>query len=544
MAQRWVERAKRLPGARTVYHRVWVPYRRRDEPLLSVVVPFHDAVRHLARTLDSLLAQHDQKLEVVLVDDGSADGSRAVADRYAAAHRHVRVVAQPHRGVGAARNLGVANARGQYLAFCDADDLVVAGGYARLTGVLDSSGSDLAVGSVAVQVKGRYQVPAWAHRSNARRRSGASVDDAPEILGNLMLGARVFRRSAWDRDGLRFDGDDERGEPSLLVRSLLLARAVDVVPAVVYRWSFREDNRSLLQRDLQDASRVADRVRGFVRAGELVVDHGSQEAQRTYFAEILHTVVPDLVRAAVCRDTGYWEALTAELSTLVETMSPASVEAVPVEDRVLAWLCAHDERDATEQFLEYAFDNQRGYPFRLIDRRPHIALPFIDALRESSDALTRVADSDMPLSTRLVRATWSGPGMLRLEGAAFAEYLDDRLGPSTVTLVVRDRGSLEEVRVPTRPCPEVDVNRWAARASEDHTGAGFVAEVDVAGLVGPDTERHVYDVQVELAIGGHERRGSFRERHAGGSAGLLEPQWVDGRQLAPTWRDHRGLGLV
>jgi CDP-glycerol glycerophosphotransferase (TagB/SpsB family)/glycosyltransferase involved in cell wall biosynthesis len=540
----FVSRVKRLRAAQMFKTHVWVPYRQRHEPLLSVVVPFHDSRRHLARTLDSLLAQHDQRLEVVLVDDGSTDGSRAIADRYASAHRHVRVVAQPHRGVGAARNLGISHARGDYLAFCDSDDLAVSGGYARLTRILESSGSDLAVGAVSVQVKGRYQVPAWSNRSNPRRRSRVTVEDAPEILGNLVLGARAFRRSAWDRLGLTFEADDERGDPTLLVRSLLVASSIDVVPAVVYRWSFREDNRSLLQQDLQDEARVADRVRGFRRAGEVVVDLGSESAQRTYFSEILHTVVPDLVRAAVCRHTGYWEALTAELSDLVGTMSAASFASVPVEDRVIAWLCAHDERPATEAFLEYAFDNQRGYPFRVEDGRPHIALPFIDALADTSEELTRVADSDMPFSTRLVRVGWSGPQVLRIEGSAFAEYLDDRFGPSTVTLVVTERSTREQVRIPARPRPEVNVNRYAARANEDHTGAGFVADIDFSELPVPRLGRNGYDVGVELSIGGYELAGPFRARHTGGSAGLLEPQWVDGEEHTATWRDHRGLGLL
>ena len=544
VARRIVSRIKRLRAAQLFKSHVWVPYRRRHEPLLSVVVPFFDSRRQLARTLDSLLDQHDSKLEIILVDDGSTDGSRAIADRYVAAHRHVRLVAQPHRGVGSARNLGVSYARGEYLAFCDSDDLVVAGGYARLTQILEFSGSDLAVGSVSVQVKGRYQVPAWAHRSNPRRRSGVEVEDVPEVLGNLVLGARVFRRSSWDRRGLTFTTDDERSDATLLVRSLLVAAGIDVVPSVVYRWSFREDNRSLLQQDLQDESRVANRVRGFRRAGEVVVALGSETAQRTYFAEILHTVVPDLVRAAVCRHNGYWEALTAELSNLVETMSPASFASVPVEDRVIAWLCAHDQRAATEDFLEYAFDNQRGYPFRVQNGRPHIALPFIDALADTSDELTRVADSDMPFSARLVRMVWSEPRVLSIEGSAFAEYLDDRFGPSAVTLVVTERSTREQVRVPCRPRPEVDVNRYAARANEDHTGAGFAVDIDFADLPVPRLGKNAYDVDVELVIGSYEVGGPFRGRHAGGSAGLLEPHWVDGEELTATWRDHRGLGLL
>jgi CDP-glycerol glycerophosphotransferase len=539
-----VQRLKRLKAAQLFKSYVWTPYRLRNVPLLSVVVPFHDSVRQLPRTLESLLAQHDQKLEVILVDDGSTDGSREVADRYAKAHRHIRVVGQAHAGVGAARNTGVQHATGAYLAFCDSDDRVVPGGYARLVRVLRWTGSDLAVGSVAVQVKGRYQTPAWAHRSNARRQVAVTPDEVPEIFGNLMLGARVFRRSAWDAKGWRFARDDERSDPSLVVTSLLGGGTVDVLPSVVYRWSFREDNRSLLQRDLRDARRVADRVRGFRQAGEVVVARGSEPVQSTYFSEVLHSVIPDLVRAAVCRENGYWEALVGEVAGLVATMSQESFLAVPVEDRVISWLCARNERAATEAFLEYAFDNQRGHPFRIQDGRPHISLPIIDALDASSSDLTRVADSDMPFVARLVRAGWTDDRVLRVEGGAYAEYLDDRLGPSAVTLVITERSTGEELRVTASPRPEVEVNRWASRANEDHAGAGFVADIDFGRLPMTDPQRTAFDVDVELCIGGFVRSGPFRSRNAGGSAGLLEPQVLDGTRMTATWRDHRGLGLV
>jgi CDP-glycerol glycerophosphotransferase (TagB/SpsB family)/glycosyltransferase involved in cell wall biosynthesis len=539
-----VQRLKRLKAAQLFKSYVWTPYRLRNVPLLSVVVPFHDSVRQLPRTLESLLAQHDQKIEVILVDDGSTDGSREVADRYARAHRHIRVVEQAHAGVGAARNRGVLHAHGEYLAFCDSDDRVVPGGYARLVRVLGWSGSDISVGSVAMQVKGRYQTPPWANRSNARRQLAVPAAEIPEIFGNLMLGARVFRRSAWDEHGWRFTSDDERSDPSLVVTSLLGAGTVDVVPSVVYRWSFREDNRSLLQRDLRDARRVADRVRAFRRAGEVVVARGPEPVQSTYFSEVLHTVIPDLVRAAVCRENGYWEALVGEVAGLVETMSPESFLHAPVEDRVISWLCARNERAATEEFLEYAFDNQRGHPFRIEDGRPHIALPFIDALKGASSDLTRVADSDMPFVARLVRAGWVEERVLRIEGAAYVEYLDDRLGASAVTLLITERSTGEVHRVTATPRPEVGVNRWAARANEDHTGAGFMADIDFDLLPMTDPKRTAFDVDVELCISGFVRSGPFRSRNAAGSAGLLEPQLLEGTRRTATWRDHRGLGLV
>lgn len=92
------------------------------EPLVSVVVPTHNYGRFLARAIDSALAQDLSALEVLVVDDGSTDGTAEGMARYTGEPR-VRYLAQSHGGVSKARNAGILAARGRYVALLDADDL-------------------------------------------------------------------------------------------------------------------------------------------------------------------------------------------------------------------------------------------------------------------------------------------------------------------------------------------------------------------------------------------------------------------------------------
>lgn len=89
--------------------------------LVSVIVPVWNGERHFAATLDSVLGQTYPNLEVIVVDDGSTDGSAAMA----AKHPGIHVIRQPNRGTGAARNAGLAAASGTLIAHMDADDLWV-----------------------------------------------------------------------------------------------------------------------------------------------------------------------------------------------------------------------------------------------------------------------------------------------------------------------------------------------------------------------------------------------------------------------------------
>ena len=92
----------------------------------SVIIPIYNAVPFLELCLQSLLCTlpSQEDAEIILVNDGSTDGSLSICRRYEAQHPHIRVVDLPHRGVAAARNAGLEAARGSYIAWVDADDLV------------------------------------------------------------------------------------------------------------------------------------------------------------------------------------------------------------------------------------------------------------------------------------------------------------------------------------------------------------------------------------------------------------------------------------
>lgn len=92
-------------------------------PLVSVVVPAHDASPWLGPALDSVLAQTVTDLEAIVVDDGSVDDTGAVIAAYCRRDARVSGLSQPRAGVSAARNAGAAVARGKYVTFLDADDL-------------------------------------------------------------------------------------------------------------------------------------------------------------------------------------------------------------------------------------------------------------------------------------------------------------------------------------------------------------------------------------------------------------------------------------
>jgi glycosyltransferase involved in cell wall biosynthesis len=105
-------------------------------PSVSAIIPARDAEATLGQTLDSLLAQTVPDWEAVVVDDGSVDGTAEVALAYAARDPRVRLLRARAGGAAAARNAGLALARGRRLLFLDADDWVAPAHLERLLGAL------------------------------------------------------------------------------------------------------------------------------------------------------------------------------------------------------------------------------------------------------------------------------------------------------------------------------------------------------------------------------------------------------------------------
>ena len=92
------------------------------QPKISVIVPVYNVEPYLRKSINSLVEQTYSNLEIILVDDGSTDGSEAICDEYADRYPHIKVIHQKNAGQSAARNAGIEMAAGEWIAFLDSDD--------------------------------------------------------------------------------------------------------------------------------------------------------------------------------------------------------------------------------------------------------------------------------------------------------------------------------------------------------------------------------------------------------------------------------------
>jgi CDP-glycerol glycerophosphotransferase len=239
-------------------------------PRLSVVVPIYNVERYLPECLDSLAAQAVDDFEAILVDDGSPDGSGAIAERYVERDPRFRLVRQPNGGLGSARNAGAALARGEFLAFLDSDDRVPHGGYARMMSSLDRTGSDFATGNIhRFDSRATWPAPFLARAFVVGQRR-THVSRRRWLLSDRMAQNKLWRRSFWEAHGLRFPVGVVHEDIPVVLPAHVLARSVDVIRAPVYLYREREDGSpSITQRrtelrSLQDRLAAVEQVRAFL----------------------------------------------------------------------------------------------------------------------------------------------------------------------------------------------------------------------------------------------------------------------------------------
>jgi glycosyltransferase involved in cell wall biosynthesis len=204
-------------------------------PLVSVIMPMHNGEHYLVQAVESVLAQTYSTRELILIDDGSTDGSARLARRFGSALRYEY---QSNAGQSAARNRGIQLAHGPLLAFLDDDDYWSLEKLTLQVAVLDDNPS---VEAVFGHVR-QFVSPDLEPEAAARVRYHA------EIMPGYVPGTMLIRRQSFDRVG-RFDPQRRVGEfVDWYSRAVEIGLRTFLMPDVVLHRRLHDDNEGIKQR--------------------------------------------------------------------------------------------------------------------------------------------------------------------------------------------------------------------------------------------------------------------------------------------------------
>ena len=176
-------------------------------PTVSIIIPVYNAENTIGRCIDSILNQDYTDFELLLVNDGSADGSGAICDAYAGRDSRVRVFHQVNSGVSASRNLALDHAKGDYLQFLDSDDWITADATSSLVRAMEDGPCDMVISDFYRVVGDRVSQKGDIEEDGilSREEYAAHMMENPADFYYGVLWNKLYRRSIVEKHHLRMD---------------------------------------------------------------------------------------------------------------------------------------------------------------------------------------------------------------------------------------------------------------------------------------------------------------------------------------------------
>jgi CDP-glycerol glycerophosphotransferase len=505
-------------------------------PTVSVIVPFYNVEDYIGPCLDSILEQSFVHFEVVLVDDGSPDGSRAVAEQYVARDPRVRLVTRPNGGLGAARNTGIKAARGRYLTFVDSDDVLPVHALAVLVGSARATGSQIVAGSVRRFDEERDWRPIWVTEVQSERRLATNVSEFPPILRNLYTWNKLYERRFWDKQGLWFREGSYEDQP-IITQLLCRAEKIDVVPEVVYRYRLREDASSISQQTASTKDLDA-RITAFRLTHEALLAEGREDLYDAWLQTLFDAHFHWYLMSAGIEDDAYWAKIRDIVIELTADAHASVWEKTMPLRRVVLELTRQDRRDevrALARMVEATPLLADDTPSRVTPEGVLLEYPGFGDPRLPAE-LFLLRPEQLKLRHMVEELSWSqGPGGLtaRLTGWAYVGKIDLATHEQRVEVVVQVAGDEHVYPAAEQPAPRFP--QPFEDASNDHSPGVFGAEVPVEQLIrqyGAEPLRlllrvHVAGFTVTTSISQLAR--------AGQPGGLRAGRLHDGRRVFVDW---------
>ena len=213
------------------------------EKTISVVMPIYNVAAYLPQCLDSLLDQDYKALEIILVDDGSKDGSGAICDAYAAKDSRIRVIHQKNGGAAAAKNTALRAATGYYLSFVDSDDYLEPGAYRYMAELLEAADSDVGV----FAFRNAFRTHAEDHIPHPERVEMTGEDYLRRFTTRdwtcALLWNKLYKRELFD--GVFFEEGHRIDDEYFTYKAFLKAKKVVCDSRIIYNYRRRASSAML-----------------------------------------------------------------------------------------------------------------------------------------------------------------------------------------------------------------------------------------------------------------------------------------------------------
>ena len=216
---------------------------------LSIIIPVYNVEKYIAKCLDSALDQglHTKNYEIIVVSDGSTDGSVKIAKSYAEVNEHIKIIEKENGGIGSARHCGMDVAQGKYIYFLDSDDYLVSNCLNRLVDTCDLHGLDV----LTFRSSSFSSLSSKDHSSSNKKNFNISSEGnklSPIVTGEEYVANVKYRSEAWSyitnreflrKSGIRFVEKRYLEDVVFAIKLFLTAERMTHLELVAHRYRIR-----------------------------------------------------------------------------------------------------------------------------------------------------------------------------------------------------------------------------------------------------------------------------------------------------------------
>src|SRR5712691_3474435 len=449
-------------------------------PQISVVVPFYDNEDLLCDCLQSIAAQTFADLEVIMVDDGSADGSAAIAQRMAAADPRFRLIRVRNGGPGYARNRGIEHASGEFLAFVDADDMLPSHAYEILHHTLLGSGSDFASGNVLrVGPSGTHQ-SALHSKAIKGRRIGTHISKSPQLLYDVSVWNKLFRKEFWDRAGLSYPEGMLWEDLQVMTRAHVLAKAVDVIPDPIYYWRERGKGALSITQSRTDISNFRDRITALLAIDRFLAGNASAKLLRQHQRKALDNDLWLYVRDLYRTSDSYRAEFVELAGQYLDQVHKRVIAKLPSTHKLAFYLVRQRALDRLIEFNRWQVEQPvRTIPVLRKHGRLRADLPFLgDRSVNIPVRVYRPYWRELDPFVRVEGVSWRGSRLVITGCAYIPSIAIPKRRHTSKIIVLSPRGRRRPpIVLPARSFQHPDATVWSQQERYSYDWAGFECEI-------------------------------------------------------------------
>lgn len=252
-------------------------------PQVSVILPAYNCETTLERCLDSVLSQTFRDFELIIVNDGSTDGTLSIAESFARDDERVTVISQANQGQGMARNAAIKLSKGSYIAFIDSDDRYKPGALASMVDALESNDADISnceienllyKGDEPLKRLSFYRIPDSYAVVSGKQAASLCMDCVVPILFNSPC-CKLIKKSLFVDNDIWFPGGHRYSEdlPTCL-KLFLVSERVALIHEALYEYIREEDSTTTSKPSIKkavDIVRNVNDVLDFIAARDIEI---------------------------------------------------------------------------------------------------------------------------------------------------------------------------------------------------------------------------------------------------------------------------------